>query len=141
MNVYSQIRDYVKSMVREVNPKIKEHNQPHTAENIGAFKLENSYYLRFLSVNITQSQCDHIYSIPVEVEIITKSGKDLLQRHDNVMFDATCIASKVAAKRNYLDNYSNVEIQGITPEAIDTNDEWTRVTILMAFVVYIEDDN
>jgi hypothetical protein len=141
MNVYSQIRDYVKSMIREVNPKIKEHNQPHTGENIGAFQAENSYYLRVLSIPITQSQGDHIYEIPVEIEIVAKSGKDILLKHDQLLYDATCIASKVVAKKNYLDNYSNVEAQSISPEAIGTNEEWTKVTISLSFSVYIEDDN
>jgi hypothetical protein len=128
-------------MVREVNPKIKEHNQPHTPENIGAFQIDNSYYLRFLSIPVTQSQSDHLYEIPVEVEIVAKAGKDLLLRHDSLLYDATCIASKIAAKKNYLSNYSNVAALSINPDAVDTNDEWTKVTISLSFSVYIEDDN
>jgi hypothetical protein len=129
MNIYSQIRDYVKSMVREVNPKIKEHNQPHTPENIGAFKYDDSYYLRFLPVASIISSGYVTLQIPVEIEVGKKSGSKPNESHDEILCDATNIFMRLIQKTNYSATFNDIQPGSISPEPIATNEQWTKVTL------------
>lgn len=129
MNVYSQIRDYVKSMVREVNPRIKEHNQPHTAENIGAFKYDNTYYMRFLPVSTVNANGFITLEVPVEIEIGAKSGSKPNESHDELLCDATNIFMRLIQKTNYTTQFNDIVPGAISPEAVSGNEQWTKVTV------------
>lgn len=129
MNVYAEIRDYVKTIVREVNPKIKEHNQPHTPENIGAFKYDNAYYLRFLPVSSVNANGFLTLEIPVEIELGAKSGVRPIDSHDELLCDATNVFMRLIQKSNYTTQFNDVVPGSISPEAVASNEQWTKVTV------------
>ena len=137
MNVIREIRNFVRAKIRELNPRINESQNPHNDNTVGQIKLDESYFLRFLSAPIAQRQSFHQYSFPIEIEIIAKAGVNPNEAHDKIMCDAIGLAARLVI--GYSSIVDQVRLDSITPEPVQGNERFTRVIINATFITNIKD--
>lgn len=129
MNIYSEIRDYVKTAIREINSSYKEHNQAHTPDNIGSFEWNNVFFVRFNTIPFSQGSGFSTLQIPITVEFGHKGGSKPIEAHDEVLCVATDLAFKLGSPLRYTGKFESVTIDSITPEPVSTNDRWTKISL------------
>jgi len=137
MNIVTEIRDYIKTTYRKINPRAKEVNFPHSPDQVGTFDFNNTFYTRFLNVPVSKSSGYNVLIIPVEVEFSAKAGSDSIQEHDKIMCEAIQFASKLVKESNYNNNnISNITVTSINPESVLGNELWTKITVSANFEVF-----
>jgi hypothetical protein len=138
MNQFTQIRNYIREAIREINPRIKEHNEAHTSDNVGAFAYDNYYFVRFNPIIPIEQNDLVIYPFSVEIEFGRKAGHEPIDAHDAVMCDALNLSFKLTNKTRYASLFNRVTTNQILPETLASNQSWTKVTISTNIELYFK---
>lgn len=135
MNVVTEIRNYIKSCVREIDSQYKENNFVHTPDTVGAMKFDKAFFTRFNPVSVARGQSYNTLNFPVDIEINAKAGADMIAAHDKILCDSINLSVKLTNRERIGYSFVGVEVVSITPEEVLNNQRWTKVTIAVNFEI------
>ena len=129
---YSKVRSYIKQQIKLEFPKLKEHREAFSYENIPQTDLDKSYHIGFGNVSVTQDDNWVEDSMSATVTIFKRGYNQTAQALDDVMEIANCIRLRVIDPKALLtDNILSAETLSITPEPFDgSNDDTIKVSIV-----------
>ena len=127
----TNIRDYFRQVINEVDSDLKEHNEALTSDDIADTVLENTYFIRIgdLASKRIDSTIEGTFSVNIE---LWKNGYNKpIENYDNAYCKAIDIQA-LSMKQDRIsqtDFIKSVESTGIETNTIDTNDNLYKFTI------------
>lgn len=127
----TDIRDYFRQVVNEVDSDLKEHSDPVISDNIADSIIQDSYFINIgdLSSERVDSTIDGTFS--VVVELYQNGYNKPIENYDAAYCKAIDVQA-LAMKQSRIDQTGKlkaVESTGINVETINTNDNLYKFTI------------
>ncbi len=132
------IRDYFTGIIYSSNPDLKFDGYVFETEKTGMSGLENTYKLTIGAMTTEKIDTGLSSVVPVLVTIYAHSTIDFVKFFDQTYNDAICIQASACNVENILqDSYiKGVTSSGITPSAIDGDDNFMKFDINFSVSVY-----
>ena len=133
----NEIRTYFKSVIKEVEPDLKEHKEYYTSSNITDSKIEDTYFLTIGSMASQLVDTDYVATFDVTVEIWKNGDKDIVTKLDKAYCNAIEIMSNLQSQKriSQLGYIKSVVGVGIENEAVENNDNTGKFTLQFAVIV------
>ena len=127
----TDIRDYFRQVINEIDSDLKEHDDPVNSDNIADTIIQDSYFIRIgdLSSSRVDSTIDGEFS--VSVEIYQNGYNKPVDNYDSAYCKAIDVQA-LAMKQSRIDQtgkLKSVESTGINTETIVNNDNLFKFTI------------
>ena len=127
----SEIRSYLKAVIREVNTDLKSHNHTTISDNISDTQLENTYFINIGSASSGTINTDIETIFDVNVEIFKNGFNDAINNYDNGYCQAIDIQAKAMDQSRLLQDgfMKDVNSSGVDVDSISNNDNTYKYTI------------
>lgn len=132
-----EIRSYFNSVVAEVNPDIKPHNEFFTSENIADSIIEDRFMLKFGTFNSSRIDTNFEGTFDITLEIWRNGFRDNIDNLDNAYCEAIEIMSKAQNLNKITQDEFIKAVNGVSliPESVEDNDNMGKFTI--QFIVQV----
>jgi hypothetical protein len=127
----SEIREYFKTAINEVDSSYKQHKEYFTSDNVSDANLEDTYFLKIGTMVNRRIDSDYQATFAVTIELWKNGRKDII----NILDKAYCNAIEIMTKSEDQTRISQTEsiksIIGTTiePDAVESNDNVAKYTL------------
>lgn len=134
----SEIRDYFKQVISEIDSDLKEHSSPVNSDNIDGLNIEDTYFISIGEMRSNREDTTILSEINVSVSVFESGLSDEINRYDSGYCKALDIQalSMYQGRISQTDFLKSVESNAILPETVDSNDNLYKFTI--QFTVRLE---
>jgi hypothetical protein len=139
----SEIRTYFKTILKEIEPDLKEHKEYYTSSNIPDSKIEDTYFLKIGSMSNQKIDTNYSATFDVTLEIWKNGDKDIITKLDKAYCNAIEIMTNMQDQRRLKQTEFMKEVLGVSiaNEAVESNDNAGRFTLNFTVLVSYDTDN
>jgi hypothetical protein len=133
----SEIRSYFKTVIKEIEPDLKEHKQYYTSSNIPDGKIEDTFFLKIGNMASQRIDSSYTASFDVTVEIWKDGDKDIITKLDKAYCNAIEIMNNIQdqTRVDQTKFMKSVVGTGIDNEAVESNDNAGKFTLQFTVLV------
>tara|TARA_R110000787_G_scaffold90544_1_gene191071 strand:- start:345 stop:770 length:426 start_codon:yes stop_codon:yes gene_type:complete len=139
----NEIRTYFKSVIKEVEPDLKEHKEYYTSSNIPDSKIEDTYFLKIGNMSGQRIDNNYTATFDVTLEIWKNGDKDIITKLDKAYCNAIEIMTNLQDQRRLTQLEFMKEVSGVSieNEAIESNDNAGKFTLNFNVLVSYDTNN
>jgi hypothetical protein len=127
----NQIREYIKAMILEADPDLKENTSAFYDGDIGETILDSSYQISINSLNKTFRTDYTERTMAVMISIFGLGYRSEIVNYDFLLDRAICIEDKILDLQNFanVETISNITSNGIEASRLPSNDDAFKIDI------------
>ena len=133
----NEIRSYFKSVIAEVDPDLKQHEQYFISSNISDTKKEDTYFLKIGNLTTLLQDTNFTGEFAVELQVWKNGNNDVINRLDT----AYCNAIEIQAKlmdNSRIDQLDFIKgVNGISIEVLPVEDNDNLAQFTLQFTVTV----
>jgi hypothetical protein len=127
-----EIRDYITSVLKEIDSSFDISEQPNTPEGIGASRHDKIFWLNLNSLDVEYSSNFYTDNYSLTLELASKSGRYPQESHDFLWCKAIEFRDLAMTREKLEENsFDNLQITNISPSNLSDNELWTKLTLNM----------
>lgn len=127
----TEIRDYFKAVLAEVDSGLSQHDEWFSADNIADTRLEDKYFIEFGALATDREDRTNNGVMPLSISIWKNGYRDVIDRLD-AAYNCAIEIQALAMDQTRIDQTNfmkSVEGTTITPEAVASNDNLGKFTL------------
>lgn len=139
----SDLRSYIKSQVKAVDPDLIENNSAFYLSDIGETLIDRSYQIEINNVVNELRDSHREYVADIVISIFGYGYQDEIARYDDLLDKAICIMDNVIELQNFSKQFNIIDIQAnnISSEQLSGDDNGFKIDInLQLRIAYIRED-
>lgn len=113
----NEIRDYIKARLNDVDSNLSEWTDVFNIENIPETIIDNSYHIKFGSIDIDRIDGVLSYETQIEINLFKKGYRNVQDAHDSILDKSVLVnlcLSDVA-------KFNSTFVRDYTPDGIDSD--------------------
>jgi hypothetical protein len=134
--VISYIRTHIETRILAVNSAAKQWDDAFNFENIPHNNIDNYYHVIYQLESDSPANANWVQeNLSATITIFKRGGKLSRQALDDLMDDAHAIKLRLINPNHHINQIEKVDVDSVTPEPINSNDDIVRVTIQARYML------